>query len=227
MSNQEEFGFGDVWINGESPFLAKEGDKYVIRHTDGVSLIANDCSVCCNRIEILNGVGILCYFQDRVTRFFEENVILLECRNGSICIKNKIESYSIIYLYMNKRENSVPTFMNIKYEVGDIVYPSNLPLYRNYKNAHKGSSAAMHVINSLYKSDLESEIFSDDVLMSFKVFAFKVVEKVGDFYVIQLNIEDDDIKYLCNQRFFSYDEQLKSKDEVIAEAKNLKDILNQ
>lgn len=217
----------------ENKYIKKESDKIVIDFLDdNYYFIRNNKDILCDKVEILNGLGIFFYYKGLLIKHIREiflKVVFNESYN-SIQIINTVKKETLVYLYYNngfmpKELEDKLDFTNSKYEVGDIVYPRNVSYYL-------GESEEINSIGSTIFSYISCEIdmfkedkkYDIDFESVYKAFEFVIVEKVGDmFYKVKIRKTSDDMPELNNTIHYSTDKDLATLDELKESAREMKE----
>lgn len=235
MSKSNKLKFNKVECNIINKYIRKEDGIIVIDYLDeGFSFINNNKDIYCDRIEIVNGIGVLMYHNNKLIKHFEKLFIEVEFddRFNTIVLIDKKENDRFLYIYYQNevipKQNEIEKVLsNKKYNIGDIVYPINIGYYKNndYKNFNSIYSAIfweyvaqMEGFEGLKEKTMPKEMFEKFC----EICAFKIIDKIGDkYYKITMNYIDDSIEDIDNEAFFATDNTIKTLDEIKENSKEL------
>lgn len=232
----KDLKFNIIECEIENKYIRKEKDVIVIDYIDeGFSYIRNDKDIYCNKIEVLNGFGVVMYYDDQIIKIFEKDFIKIEFNEKFNTIafidtkeKGLFQRFLCVY-YQNEivpKENKIDSKLtNKKYNIGDIVYPSKIGYYSNDDKSRLNTFRGTIFWEYLARIEgLKEKTISPEMFESFcTICAFKIIDKVGDkFYKIKLNHFDDSIKDLAETVFFATDETIDTLDEIKNSCEELK-----
>lgn len=221
-------------IKDDNKYIKIEEGKYIIDYKEeGKGYIRTNLNLNIDKIEILNGIGVLIYNNNNIIKEFKRDKIKLTFNEGlntisiilfdSYCGFNKFPD---IYVYYNNDvlpEDNSPLYIyeNIKYNIGDIVYPNHIGMFDDESNQ---TVVFSQVIIKSYLRELTNEKsnFSFEQLKEYC--GFKIKDKVGNkFYIIEKLITDEEE---FTKTFFATDEHLSNIEEIKEKACYIKDMID-
>lgn len=225
MSNSGELMFNKIDCSVENKYIRKEDGKIIIDYLDeGSSLIQNNKDIFCNKIEVLNGIGVLMYYNDEIVKHFDKLFIDVEFNSkfNTITLIDKKEKNSFLYIYYKNDTSSKDKsgFSNNKYNIGNKVYPTNIGYYN--KNEYAKFRPIYSTLFWEYMAQIEKlkdesiKTMPKEMFEAFcEICAFEIIDKVSDkFYKIKLSCIDDSIKEYENEIFYATDDTIKTLEEL-------------
>lgn len=236
MSIQDNLRFNKIECYVFNKYIRKEEGKIVIDYLDeGCNFIRNNKDIICDKIEVLNGIGVLMYYNDIIVKHIDKNFIEIEFDNrfNTITIIDKKSNDRFLYIYYKNdiipKDTNEKQFSNKKYNIGDKVYPTNIGYYKNtnYDNFNPIYATIFweYIVQIDKAHGAKIRSMPEDMFEAFcHISAFEIVDKVADkFYKIKLSYIDDDLKGYQNEVFYATDDTLFTLDELKANAQELRD----
>ena len=231
--------FNKIICSTENKYIKKKDNKILIDFLDDdYYFIRNNKDIVCDKIEILNGLGIFFYYKNTLTKYIDKMFLEVDFyeRYNTICVRDNHKNEVVVYLYYNNefRPDDLYkdefTFTNTKYDVGDIVYPKNVSYYRD---GEQETTSIGSLVFWRYTAQLE--MFKRDGIVKiteeeFKTFcasmAFIITEKVGnEFYKIKMKNVDTSMDDVISDFYYSTDKDLKTLNEIKETALKMKESL--
>lgn len=227
-----DFKFNIIKCDTVNKYIRKENDSIVMDYLDvGFSFIRNSEGISCNRIEAMDGIGLLMYYDDKLIKHFEKPFIKIEFDDihKTITITDEKENKNLLYLYYENERTSgskevLHDFSNKKYNIGDIVYPTTIGFYKESSNRisnriddFKNFNAIVYMayFNQIKKAENKEVLLSEHFKGLCDLCSFKVIDKIGHkFYKIKLNYTDYDFKDFSDKVFWATDNTLSTLQEI-------------
>lgn len=236
MSTQDNLRFNKVECFEFNKYIRKEEGKIIIDYLDeGCKFIRNNKDIICDKIEVLNGVGVLMYYNNVIVKHIDKTLIEVDfdSRFNTITIIDKKSKDKFLYIYYKNdiipTDNKEKQFTNKKYNIGDKVYPTKIGYYRknDYENFNSIYSAVFweYIVQIDKAHGAKIMSMPEDMFEAFcHISAFEIIDKVEDkFYKIKLSYIDEDLKGYKNEVFYATDDTLFTLDELKANAQELRD----
>lgn len=224
-----------IKVNEFNKYLRKDGGKIIIDYIDeDCKFIANDKDILCDRIEILEGIGVLIYLKGMLIKRIKEYALQIDfCpQTNSITISTYPEGNRLLLIYYNehtnKRLNKMFSDLSAtKYKVGDMVYPNNVQFL---SIGDRGGIQSLQSLLFLYKLNLmkygEDKDFTEEHFNSMtNNSAFEIIEIVDNMYyrirVKDRNTEDSLLKTVVDKDYYATDRDICTLEEIVEQCKRL------